>query len=312
MLSLAVSSNGGRDRRTRRERALDNRQRVIHAILPRSDCAWEQGGWYGYLEDDPTQDFAAAGIMSGADYRKTFKTARFTRSIATVAGFSVDYSDRYGFMHSVIEIFQDETYKFIASRPNPIIVDVGANIGLSVLYFKKHYPEARIMAFEPDPSIFELLLWNIKKNDLKDIYPQRVAAWDKDTFLTFYAEGALAGSTEVNFDGKAQTMEVAAKRLKSLLPKEPIDFLKIDIEGAETIVLRDIADELERVEHLFFEYHSAKGKPQTLSKLLSIVGRAGFRYTITSQHASSDPFIRDAEYGFDMQLNVFCYRRSTR
>ena len=51
------------------------------------------------------------------------------------------------------DIFINRVYEFEASRPDPRIIDCGSNIGMSVLYFKHVYPEARIVGFEPDPTI---------------------------------------------------------------------------------------------------------------------------------------------------------------
>ncbi len=60
-------------------------------------------------------------------------------------------------MHSFDEIITQEIYRFKADTDAPLILDCGANIGLSALYFQRLYPKARIMAFEPDTHNFELL-----------------------------------------------------------------------------------------------------------------------------------------------------------
>jgi hypothetical protein len=69
-----------------------------------------------------------------------------------------------------------------------------------------------------------------------------------------------------------------------------VDFLKMDIEGAEAEVLLDIESELHSVQNLFFEYHSTPGKQQVLGELLSVVTKAGFRYIINGTHGPSLPF----------------------
>jgi len=86
----------------------------------------------------------------------------------------------------------------------------------------------------------------------------------RDEPLTFSTEGSLAGSTEMDFLGKGTPVQVNAERLKDRLANQHVDFLKIDIEGAQNEVLFDIVDELANVDHLFFEYHSIAGKPQRL------------------------------------------------
>ncbi len=245
------------------------------------------------------------GMMSAADYRAVAKSPAYAGGTTTLFGRPIAYSAGEGFLHSVREIFIDQVYKFTARTQTPHIVDAGANIGLSVLYFKQLYPRATIEAFEPDPAIFALLQRNV--GDFSDVTLQQAAAWVDDTELTFYAEGSLAGSTEVDFADQGKATVVRAQRLKTRLQR-PIDFLKIDIEGAENSVLFDIEDELANVDCLFFEYHSLPDKPQRLGEMLDLVRRAGFRYTINGTHGAVLPFIDRIESGFDLQLNVSCVR----
>lgn len=55
-------------------------------------------------------------------------------------------------------------YRFTATRPDPVIIDGGSNMGVSILAFKQHYPQARITGFEPDPAIYKLLQENLQRN----------------------------------------------------------------------------------------------------------------------------------------------------
>lgn len=64
------------------------------------------------------------------------------------------------------EIFIEPSYFFRTERPHPLIVDCGSNIGMSVIFFKLLYPDARVLAFEPDPAPFELLEQNIRTNGM--------------------------------------------------------------------------------------------------------------------------------------------------
>ncbi|WP_339880588.1 hypothetical protein [uncultured Algoriphagus sp.] len=60
------------------------------------------------------------------------------------------------------ELFQDELYKFNpAISESGVILDCGANMGLSVLYFSLHYPNHQIFAFEPEEAVFEILKENV-------------------------------------------------------------------------------------------------------------------------------------------------------
>ncbi|MEJ7692548.1 hypothetical protein, partial [Daejeonella sp.] len=86
--------------------------------------------------------------------------------------------------------------------------------------------------------------------------------------------------------------------------------LKIDIEGAEDVVLRDCSDKLGEVNNIFFEYHNDLSKTQTLHQLLQLVKDQGFHYYIKESYTRQRPFI-DSELiceAFDMAINVFCYK----
>lgn len=245
-------------------------------------------------------------VIEGPDYRAAARKGHFEPGESRLFGRPIRYSSAGGFLHSVDEIFRQTVYRFDAATPAPHIVDAGANIGLSILYFKRLYPEATIVAYEPDAAIFKLLEENV--GHLDGVELREAAAWVADTTLTFWSEGSLAGSLELDSEKLNNVVEVRAERLKTELAKRPVDFLKIDIEGAENSVLFDIEDALDGVGLLFFEYHSNPEKPQLLGDLLNVVTRAGFRYSINGTHGPANPFIETTPNGFDLQMNVFCFR----
>ena len=248
----------------------------------------------------------APDLLDVRSYRAIEELPSFTPGQTRLFGRTIAFSDKDGFLHSLREIFVDEVYRFDSAKADPFIMDAGANIGLSVLYFKQRFPAATVMAFEPDPQMFDLLRRNTA--GLPGVELRNAAAWTADTTLTFFTEGSLAGSTEIDFLNKGRAVTVAAERLRDRLVERPVDFLKIDIEGAENEVLPDIADALDRVGLLFFEYHSAPGRPQRLGELLQLICDQGFRYVINGAHGARLPFVETVPHGFELQLNVSCFR----
>ena len=65
--------------------------------------------------------------------------------------------DTYSFIWQFREIFTDRSYAFPCTHPNPVIYDCGSNIGLSILYYNKNYPNCRIESFEPNPTVADIL-----------------------------------------------------------------------------------------------------------------------------------------------------------
>lgn len=223
-------------------------------------------------------------------------------------GHNFSFYSRDEFLHSVEEILIGEIYKQ-KLKPNCFIIDCGANIGLSVIYLKRLFPQATIIAFEPDDTNFSLLEKNIKAFSLNNVELRKEAVWKENTKLNFINEGSLMSRiNERNSMSEVRTIEVKATRLKDIMKTE-IDFLKIDIEGAEYEVVKDIEDKLNLVKNLFIEYHGTFKQNDELLEIFKIVSNAGFQFYIREaidKHPT--PFQREMSIDYDVQLNIFCFR----
>jgi FkbM family methyltransferase len=217
------------------------------------------------------------------------------------------YMNAQELLHAIKEIFIDEVYK-VQLSPAPTIIDCGANIGLSVIYLKKLFPNAHITAFEPDKTNFGLLQKNMYSFHLNDVKLEQKAVWKENTVISFVNEGSMSSRIEQT---SSSNDKVTAVKLKDYLNRN-IDFLKVDIEGAEYEVLKDIESNLNVVENMFFEYHGNFNQNKELVEILDIINRAGFSFYI--KEASSvynHPFMfsqSQIEKQYDIQLNIFCFR----
>ena len=217
--------------------------------------------------------------------------------------------DHESFMSVYREIYREEVYKFTCTSREPYIIDCGANIGLATLYFKQCHPNSHIVAFEADPNIFKFLEKNVHSFGFRDVELINSAVFDVDDVeLDFFTEGGAGGRVEKESLGGSSCIRVKTTRLKKLLVQD-IAFLKIDIEGAESRVIRDCRDNLKLVQNLFIEYHSFSADQQELHEILEIVRDVGFRYHIKSAYVTRFPFVnRNLNAGMDNQLNISCYR----
>jgi FkbM family methyltransferase len=242
-----------------------------------------------------------------SEKRRLRMIPRYTRTHTNLLGRSLELVDPESFLSMYDQIFVRQIYRFETSNDAPVIIDGGANIGMSVLYFKELYPRSRIIAFEPDPAVFQTLKTNLDTFRLKGVELVPRALWTDDTDLEFTQEGGEAGRLRRTEDPHRK-IRVAGARLKNYLDRQ-VDLLKLDIEGAETNVLRDCVDELPRVQRLFVEYHSFADDTQTLHELLSLLHDAGFRMHIHSVRPSPQPFVkRFVNFGMDFQANIFAFR----
>lgn len=221
----------------------------------------------------------------------------------------VTFPDAASFLFIYDEIFVKQIYEFRADTVNPYIIDAGANIGMSVIYFKQLYPHAEIVAFEPDKSIAKYLRQNIASFGLTNVTVIEKALWNEETTLQFCSDGSDGGRIVTEADCST-IISIPATRLRNYLTRT-VDLLKIDIEGAELTVLADCKDLLHHVKHLFVEYHSFVGKTQQLGKLITLLEESGFRLYISAPGiASEKPFTKPIVYaGMDGQLNIFAVRR---
>src|SRR5438105_3616144 len=89
-----------------------------------------------------------------------------TYKCTTRAGLSFSFLNEQEFEAIYRDVFFREEYRFLTLYDFPFIIDCGAHIGVSVLYFKALYPGARIVAFEPNPVTFHLLQTNVDRNHL--------------------------------------------------------------------------------------------------------------------------------------------------
>ncbi len=232
---------------------------------------------------------------------------RYQTTSVSISNFNFKIPDAKSFIWQYYEIFGNESYKFQTENSQPIIYDCGSNVGTSVLYLKQLYPTSIIHAFEPDPAVFEFLQSNIEGNKIEGVVLHKAAAWTENTTLHFSSEGADGGKVDSK---NKSSISVQAIDLKSLLEKEQqVDFLKMDIEGAEYEVFNHCQDALSKVQNIFVECHSYNASSQEIASILDILNKKGFRYYIQNESIRKSPFInRKKEQEMDMQLNIFAYR----
>lgn len=184
-------------------------------------------------------------------------------------------------------IFVNRDYAFESRTERPLVIDCGSNVGLSVLFQKIEHPGCRVVAFEPDPQTFEVLQGNVKRNGWEDVTLHNKAVHRMAGPIDFYHDPQRPGwglmSTEKN-RGPQHCRKVEAVLLSDFVQEE-VDFLKLDIEGAEAGVLEELAEKqkLRKVREMVMEYHHhLNGKADGFSKTLRLLEENGFGYEIAA------------------------------
>jgi len=198
-----------------------------------------------------------------------------------IQGYEIGYTNKEEFNILKDEIFNKEIYN-VTINPgvtSPTIFDLGAHIGLSVLYFKIKYPNSRIVAFEPNSNIFPILQENMECNNLTNVELHNTALGSKDEVRTFYIDNSgnnafsTGGFNKDAWNGTQTTTKIKVKceQLSKYIAEE-IDILKMDIEGAETEVIKELIenDKLKYVKNILIEYHPINnGNSKNILKLLN-------------------------------------------
>jgi len=157
------------------------------------------------------------------------------------------------------EIIIGREYDFISSwfesRHAPVVLDLGANIGLFSLFVFNVCPAAEVYSIEPAESTYRILARNRRTNPDLNWHVLNYAIWSEDGRIGFVYCPDASSSSYANDDSDENS--VPAISLRSLLERigKPVDLLKMDIEGAEERVLEANQDILGKIDAMIVEIH---------------------------------------------------------
>lgn len=207
-----------------------------------------------------------------------------------VRGLAHDLAIRLGTSDAdvVEEIFGAGEYREVVDSlltPPRTVVDLGANIGVSLSYWNQHFPNARLIAVEPDEANFRLC----KLNAAMGGYARRLTAFQvcvagHPRQVSLERSGGAWGISMREREYGTDRPAVSATTLPELLRQAEvdgeIDLLKCDIEGAEREVFATASTWLPRVRHLVIELHA----PYLQDAFLADVVQSGVRFDVKPLH----------------------------
>lgn len=201
------------------------------------------------------------------------------------------------------EVVLDSEYRFLELIPGKVppetVVDLGANIGLFSGYVLSIWPGATVHSVEPAGSTYRQLEKNRFLNPSFRWHTLRAAVWTRDGDVALSAESTSTSRHVVlsadMASGLGLNEVVPGLRLGTILQecvRGPVDLLKMDIEGAEGLVLEDVGDNLRRVRHLVVEVHAPACSPRRAYSLLSrtyelihcVPGRRSSKLLLVASH----------------------------
>jgi FkbM family methyltransferase len=206
--------------------------------------------------------YVKRGLDFGVFWYKTFKFLKPGNS--TLLKFKVPKYD-YEFYcrinkddFKIMTIHEDDIITRFTPKEGDIVIDIGAHIGLyTIISSKRVGANGKVVAIEADPENFEMLTSNIKLNQLTNVIPLNYAVYSKETKLKLYLPSGESGFTKYNtimpnwINTQEKFVEVNANTLDYLLQlnkirQEEVNWIKIDVEGAEFEVLKGASNVLSK------------------------------------------------------------------
>jgi FkbM family methyltransferase len=184
------------------------------------------------------------------------------------------------------------------ARPGDVCLDVGANVGAHTLVMATRVgPEGRVIALEPHPVIGARLEKNVALSGHDNVTIVRAALADRDGEVAFFGfeEGAFQQGMSSLFEGEGASRRltvpaITARTLVERAGTERLDMVKIDVEGAEAIVLEQLAPWIERARpHVIFEHraHHWGNASWSLTEVLAWLRGLGYGIEVVKKHGRS-------------------------
>lgn len=211
------------------------------------------------------------------------------RTLRFKGGVEIVYRLNRGDIQGLREVWVDEVYRLPFTFEPKVVVDLGANIGLTSVFLASRYRCTNIIAVEPDPSNAHLTRVNLAANNIvAEVIEAAVGPEDGVAKFASHGESNLG-----HLGGTGRAVQVLS--MESILARTPggvADLVKMDIEGGEEALLDGDVSWLGRVGALIVEFH-----PTVVDypRLVEQLKRAGFRYVSANSAwpGSMDAFVRD-------------------
>jgi FkbM family methyltransferase len=192
------------------------------------------------------------------------------------------------------QIFLKREYDIPLDFTPQFIIDGGANVGYASLWFSHQFPDAKIIAVEPEESNYDVLKFNVRSN--KKITPIHAALWDRRSNLIIKDTGLGECGFMVEEVASPSLHSVKGITIDELLIQfgfDHIDILKIDIEGAEKeLFSTGYSQWIDKVRVIIIELHDHM-KPECSDTFYSAIANSPF---VESTRGENIVLIRSDKY----------------
>jgi FkbM family methyltransferase len=198
----------------------------------------------------------------------------------------------------IMTIHEDDIIEHFTPKQGDIVVDIGAHMGkYTIISSKRVGTNGKVVAIEAHPGNFEMLNRNIKLNQLTNVIPLNYAVYSKETKIKLYLPEEESGYTIYNtiMSNRAGTedkfVEVNANTVDYLLKlnqirEEQVNWIKVDVEGAEFEVLKGATNVLSKSKDiaLLIEVHG----PDNYRPILNFLSLYNFKIEFEKSNKIGD------------------------
>jgi len=215
-------------------------------------------------------------------------------------------------VRGVWEPFGTEVFKK-QIKEGDIVLDIGAGIGYFTLIAARSVGNTgKVYAFEPEPTNYSIVEKNIQLNRYHNVILIQMAVSNKNGKCKFYLDKKDLGKHSLFGNGK-DFIEIRTTRLDDYFKDEKIDFIKMDIQGAEWLALKGMVSILKRNKNIkiYTELDPASlrksdTEPQKYMKMLMDFGFNLYEINERTQKLELLEKIPDKIYGAG--INLLCLR----
>jgi FkbM family methyltransferase len=200
------------------------------------------------------------------------------------------------------EMRENWWFRSYAANEGDFIIDIGAGMGEDTYVFSRAVGElGLVLAIEAHPSTFKVLSLFLQLNEIKNVKAENFAASNADgtLWLSSLSDDDWQCNSVIHNEDSENKVEVRTLRLDDnpiIMNRNIIDFIKINIEGAEVLALNGARQTLAKTKNICVCCHDFLGSStQTKNDVCAILVEAGFTLSFTSP--DSPPYERDFVYG---------------
>ena len=185
-------------------------------------------------------------------------------------------------------------FSAIGSKENPIVFDVGANIGTFTTWLANTFPKGKVFAFEPQRAVFQILCGNVAINNLYNVYTyncgvgkiNEVKSFEEPNYFSKDDFGTFSLVEDIIKQKSGDSIQVDIVTLDSFCEKhkiQTIDLIKVDAEGMDLDVLEGATNLLTQCKPALFVEHCDNRK-SIIGKLQKFLDQFKYQYTLVGNN----------------------------